>query len=362
MAVGKFFSNWYHRYFSDPQAILLAILLVVIFGVILVMGGMLAPVIAALVIAYLLEGTVQQLERRNIPRLAAVIFVFLVFLAVLVFLVLGLMPVISLQTTEFMGDLPRMINEGHRLLLRLPELYPQLFTSEQISELTAGFRNSMGTFSRNVLSLSLATIPAIITVFVYLILGPLLVFFFLKDKAIIVTWVGQFLPRDHALLTQIWREMDDQIGNYVRGKFYEIFIVGVVTYITFALLGMSYAPLLAVVVGLSVIVPYIGAAVVTIPVALAGYLQMGWSVDFAWIMIAYAVLQALDGNLLVPLLFSEAVNLHPIAIIVAVLVFGGVWGFWGVFFAIPLATLVKALLNVWPRVALVPESEGIDQA
>jgi putative permease len=63
---------------------------------------------------------------------------------------------------------------------------------------------------------------------------------------------------------------------------------------------------------------------------------------------AYLVIQALDGNVLVPLLFSEVVNLHPIAIIVAILVFGGLWGFWGVFFAIPLATLVQAVLKAWP--------------
>ena len=62
----------------------------------------------------------------------------------------------------------------------------------------------------------------------------------------------------------------------------------------------------------------------------------------------YLVIQFLDGNVLVPILFSEAVNLHPVAIIVAILVFGGIWGFWGVFFAIPLATLVKALINIWP--------------
>jgi putative permease len=74
-------------------------------------------------------------------------------------------------------------------------------------------------------------------------------------------------------------------------------------------------------------------------------------------MIAYAIIQALDGNVLVPLLFSEVVNLHPVAIIVAILVFGGWWGFWGVFFAIPLATLVQAILKAWPRVAS-PEQEA----
>jgi len=61
--------------------------------------------------------------------------------------------------------------------------------------------------------------------------------------------------------------------------------------------------------------------------------------------------QALDGNILVPLLFSEVVNLHPVAIILSILIFGGLWGFWGVFFAIPLGTLVNALLIAWPRIS-----------
>ena len=66
-------------------------------------------------------------------------------------------------------------------------------------------------------------------------------------------------------------------------------------------------------------------------------------------LFAYSVIQAIDGVVLVPLLFSEAVNLHPVSIIIAILFFGGLWGFWGVFFAIPLATVVKSVLNAWPK-------------
>ena len=142
--------------------------------------------------------------------------------------------------------------------------------------------------------------------------------------------------------------MDAQIGNYVRGKFNEIIIIGSASYITFVLFDLNYAPLLGLIVGLSVLIPYIGAAVVTLPITLVAYFQWGLTPDFVWLLITYGVIQFLDGNVLVPILFSEAVNLHPVAIIVAILVFGGVWGFLGVFFAIPLATLVKALINVWP--------------
>ena len=103
------------------------------------------------------------------------------------------------------------------------------------------------------------------------------------------------------------------------------------------------------IVGLSVIVPYIGATVVTIPVAAVAFFQWGLGPEFTWLIISYLVIQALDGNVLVPWLFGNVVDIHPIAIIISILVFGGIWGFWGVFFAIPLATLVKAILHAWPR-------------
>ncbi len=125
----------------------------------------------------------------------------------------------------------------------------------------------------------------------------------------------------------------------------EIFVVGTVTYLSFVFFNLNYAVLLGVLVGLSVLVPYIGATIVTIPVVLVGLFQFGPNETFLYLMITYLVIQALDGNLLVPLLFSETNNLHPVAIITAVLFFGGIWGFWGVFFAIPLATLFVAVTD-----------------
>ncbi len=184
---------------------------------------------------------------------------------------------------------------------------------------------------------------------IYLVLVPILVFFFMKDGKLILHWWTSFLPERREVLTEVAYEMEEQIANYVRGKVVEIIVVGVVTYVAFIFLGLRYSALLALMVGLSVVIPYIGAAVVTIPVALIAFFQWGLGSEFLWLMGVYFLIQALDGNVLVPLLFSEAVNLHPVAIILAVLVFGGLWGFWGVFFAIPLATLIKAVMRAWPK-------------
>ncbi len=348
-----FISSWYRRYFTDPQASLLAVLLVVSVIIMFTMGKMLAPLLAAVIIAYLLEGPVQKLQQKT-PRLLAVNICFLLFMAFLMFILIGLMPILMRQISQFFQEVPDMINNGQDLLLRLPEQYPDVISEESVWEFIGTIRGGFSSLGQSVLSVSVASIPALITVIVYLVLVPLMVFFFLKDKPLFLEWLSRFLPAERRLVTQVWNEMDAQIGNYIRGKVYEIIIVGATAYIVFRVFGLNYAYLLALLVGLSVLIPYIGAAVVTLPVALVAYFQWGLGADFSWLLIAYLVLQFLDGNVLVPILFSEAVNLHPIAIIVAILVFGGLWGFWGVFFAIPLATLVKALLDVWPT---TPEKE-----
>jgi putative permease len=143
--------------------------------------------------------------------------------------------------------------------------------------------------------------------------------------------------------------MDIQLSNYVRGKTIEIFIVGIFAAIIFASLGLNYTALLSVLVGLSVLIPYIGAFLVTIPVVIVGLLQFGLNTEFYILVGLYLLLQALDGNLLVPIIFSDAVKLHPVIIILAVFIFGSMFGFWGVFFAIPIATFIKAVWNAWPK-------------
>ena len=203
---------------------------------------------------------------------------------------------------------------------------------------------------------SLSSAVDVFTVLVYLVVVPLLVFFLLKDKTEILEWFRRFVPEDRSLAYSVWKEVDAKMGNYIRGKMLEVVIVGVATFIPLKIMGMNYAATMSLLVGLSVIIPYVGAVAVTIPVAMIAWFQWGASSDFAYLMIAYLVVQFLDGNILVPLLFSEVVKKHPAAVIIAVLFFGGMWGVWGVFFAIPLATLVQAVINSWPSIQKTTEA------
>lgn len=279
----------------------------------------------------------------------SVSLVFTLFMGLLFAFIFLLLPLVWGQLVSLLGELPRMLEKGQALLEALPEKYPELVTDAQIKGWMAAAGNELAQLGQWVLSNSIATITNIVSLLIYLILVPILVFFFLKDREVITQWFSAMLPKQRTLMSKVWWEMDAQIANYIRGKTIEILLVGGSSYVLFALMGLNYAILLAILVGLSVIIPYLGAAVVTVPVAMIAASQWGWTAEFFYLMLGYGIIQALDGNVLVPFLFSEVVNLHPVAIIVAVLFFGGVWGLWGVFFAIPLATLIKAVLNAWPR-------------
>lgn len=340
--------QWYKTRFSDPNLSVLFLLLLFSFAIIYIFGNILTPLFVAIILAYLLDWPVTHLMRFKINRTVATLIVMLVFISIAMFAFLGVLPTIFKQGAAFIRDLPTMLNQGQTYILTLPTQYPEAIDPVTITHLIGTIKNYLLESGGFLLSHSFASLLNIAALLVYAILVPLMMLFMLKDKNQLIESMTRFLPQNRKLAAQVWSEMNGQIMNYIRGKITEILIVGFATYFTFFLMDLRYSALLALLVGLSVLIPYIGAAAVTVPVAVVALFQWGISPDFVYLMIAYGVIQALDGNLIVPILFSEAVNLHPVVIIISVLIFGGLWGFWGVFFAIPLATLVKAVLNAWP--------------
>jgi len=315
------------------------------------LAGLLMPVFAAIVLAYLLEGLIAKLEHRQVPRLIAVCLVFFAFLTALIFIMFILIPIVSEQMVQLVQRIPEIVTSAQTEIMRFPKKHPELISEARIRDMMFSVQQSLLKYGQDLISGSAQSFAGLVAAIIYLFLVPLMVFFFLKDKKTLLNWFVQFLPTDRNLTVRVWQEVDLQIANYIRGKFVEVFILWVASYLTFYLLNLNYAMLLAVLMGVSVVIPYVGATLVTFPVLGVAYVQWGGSQgdEFMYVLIAYSLIQAIDGVMLVPLLFSEAVNLHPIAIIVAILFFGGLWGFWGVFFAIPLATLVKAVLSAWPR-------------
>lgn len=354
----RILGDWISRYFADEEAVVLVLLLVAGIIIFATIGQFLTPFIAALIFAFMLQGAVVRLKQLGLPDIGAVGIAFSLFVGFMVGCFFVLMPLVARQATNLLNQVPGIVSRLQSVILDLPEKYPQLMSEAVIKEISTRLSQESANLAEGALTFLIGALPGAVALLVYLFLVPFLVFFMLRDKDSLLATVGAFFPEDRPVMKRIWAEMNIQSANYIRGKFVEIVVVGGVSYIAFLFLGLDYAALLALLVGLSVIIPYIGATVVTLPVLLVGFFQWGWGSEFIWLMVVYGVIQVLDGNVLVPLLFSEAVNLHPVTIILAVLVFGGIWGFWGVFFAIPLATLVKAMLNAWPRVDDPPPGQG----
>ncbi len=353
----KLVNDFFDRYFHDEESIILVMLLAIGLGILLFLGSILAPLITSIIIAYLMQGLVNILRKYGVSERLAFISVYTIFMGLFIIILVVVLPQVWNQLRRLLTELPNLITEWRSFVMLLPENYPSIFSTTQTNQIINRLGDELATYGQTLVGFSLASLPSVFGWIIFLVLVPILVFFVMKDNQVLISWAENFLPRNRPLMSSIWKEMDQQISNYIRGKAIEILIVGSAAYLLFVVIGINYALLLSVLVGLSVIVPYIGATVVTAPVLAVAFVQWGIGSEFYTVLIGYIILQVVDGNVLVPVIFSEAVNLHPVAIIAAVLFFGGIWGLAGVFFAIPLATFVKAIINSWPsKVASKPEA------
>jgi|TARA_B100000925_G_C21998982_1_gene470322 putative permease len=332
------------RFFSNEESVYFAILLIFSFFFIIFFGNVLLPVIISIVIAFLLNGFMTTLLRFNISQKLSLSITLIVFFGFYLSLFMAL-PSIGTEINNLLQNLPTIVSSFQQTLIEMNNY----FSEEDIDQIFANLSNQISVLLSSALGQLAGTVSLMFNAILYAIMIPLMVFFFLKDKSILLPFASIILPKENGFMQSVFTEMNDQLFNYVTGKFIEMLVVATASYILFASLGLPYAVLIAILVGLSVIIPIFGAILVTIPVVLIGLYEWGLTENFYWLLGFYLLIQVLDGNVLVPILFSTRNNLHPVVIIIAVLFFGGIWGFWGLFFAIPLATFIKAIINSWPE-------------
>ena len=341
-------NSFLKKIFSNEETIVFSFVIFCVFLMMTFFGSVLTPFLISIVVAYLLVGVQKKIESFNISSKWALVITFAIFIVTGAAMLVWLLPILYTQLQAFVLDVPELFNNFLEFVSTLPAKFPELVTSEQITVFFQAVSSELSSITQNIVKSSIAGIQSTITILLYIILFPILVFFFLFDRKNIMEGLSKLVPGNREMFSNIWTEMDMQLSNYVRGKTTEIFVVGLCAAIIFSLVGLKYSALLSVLVGLSVVIPYVGAFLVTVPVVIVGLLQFGLTSEFYILITLYLLLQILDGNLLVPIIFSDAVKLHPVAIILAVFIFGSMFGFWGVFFAIPMATFIKAVWNAWP--------------
>ena len=340
--------HWFNRYFSHPEAVALVVIFTLSMFIFKIIGNILAPIMISIVIAYLLTGGVEFLVKFRCPRKVAVASMFVLFVTFLLLVLFWVLPILWNEIIKFAAEIPNLLNRSQELALRIHNMFPTIISVKTIESSISMLVNQLMGMGKYLLTFSLVSLISVATTLVYLVLVPLLVFFLLKDGKDVINWIAKLLPEKHHRLAKLWNELKVKIRCYVNGKLLEIVVIALVSIIVFRILGLRYAILLGCLSGLSVLVPYVGIISVTIPITVVGIMQWGFEGQFFHLLIVHAVINFLDANLLVPLLFSGIMSLHPLAIILAVFIFGSLFGFWGVFFAIPLMTMANLVRESWP--------------
>ncbi len=330
----------------DPQVAVLWLLGLVLVGLLLFLGQALAPFLAAVILAYMLEAMVRRLTKQRVPRWLAVIIVFCFFMTALVGLFLWLIPLVIRQLSALVEALPAIASAVERLLTELHTRYGSQIDSHYIEELIPRLTLEVEGLARRIISHSLTYLPGLFSIFLYLFLVPLLVLLFLKDKERILCWLSQFVPTHRELFIKILQDIDAQMGRFFMGKFWEMTIISGASVGVFLLFNLRFAVLMGLLSGVSVLIPYLGVMLATIPIAVVALFQWGLGVGFWKVFLAYVIIQLIDGNLLAPLLVGQMIHIHAAGIIFAVLVCAQLWGFWGIVFAFPVAIIVKSILDL----------------
>lgn len=256
----------------------------------------------------------------------------------------------------------RIARELNDIVIKLPEPLPSMVTLDMLERTVSNLRQ--GATKQIATLMSTQLMPSVVNAFtwlVYLIVVPIFTFLMLYNKHELQNTARLFLlPNNQQLMRKFWPSMHQQIAGYIRGKLLHIIIISIANTLAFMALGVNYALLLGVGVGLSVVIPYVGAVIIAVPVVLVAIFQFGFSTELMWVLIIYTVIQLLDSNILTPMLFAKAMSLDAFSILAAIMIFGGLWGFWGVFFAIPLATFIKTLITRWPNADTQQPSAAAD--
>lgn len=307
----------------------------------------LVPFLIGLVIAYVLHPIVHALERRRVPRLIAVLLIYLSFVLIVTVGLINAIPIFSRQLVELSDDLPRLTRwyhtwmsewEAHKYFL--PDsvssgvdrviIQSQDHLSHRIAQLVNNARNTLGKM------LAYAVVPFI-------------AFYLLKDmKEINKAGLAIIPPAYRKKTLAVMRDVNDSLGKYIHGQMTVALIVGVLAYIGYWLIGMPYPFVLASFVCLTNIIPYLGPIIGATPAIIVAL-----TISTKMVLLVLAVnivIQTMEGNILSPNIVGRSLHLHPLLIIFALLTGEALGGIVGLIVAVPVLAVCKVVIS---RIALL---------
>jgi|CXWL01.1.fsa_nt_gi predicted PurR-regulated permease PerM len=336
---------------ADPRLWAWLAIALVIGSLVYVLSPILAPFLAGAILAYVLNPLVGRLTGRYLPRVVAVVLVLLLVLAVVVALALVILPLLVKEMRMMSEQLPAFLAWVNQTLAPwLKEKFAIEFQLdiETVKQLAGGFLASNQDMVAGLLgSLRIGGL-ALLAFLVNVLLIPVVLFFLLRDWNLLVARVDAMIPRHlHKKARGILAEIDEVLAEFLRGQMIVMLVMSVFYATALWATGLEFALPIGVITGLLVIIPYVGSFTGILLGIIAAAMQFGTLAGVAWVALAFAIGQALEGMAVTPLLVGERIGLHPVAVIFALLAFGQVFGFFGVLLALPAsAALLVALRHL----------------
>ncbi|HZG56408.1 AI-2E family transporter [Paenibacillus sp.] len=337
----KWFAGLVYALLSLGVIYMLMLIGPVFAGLFAFLKAVLVPFIVALILSYVLNPIVGALHHRKVPRTVAVLLIYAVFVLAVMVVLMNVIPMFVTQLTELNEHLPEFTMRAQSLIIDLnrndflPEsvrmgINNALYEAEQqLAEWTSRAIGRLG-----------STVGAMFAAF----LVPFLAFYMLKDFQVIEKTVLTLVPEKHKRSTvRLVSDIDKALGNYIRGQFIVCVIIGVFAYIGYWLIGVPYPLLLAAIVGLFNIIPYVGPFFGAAPA-----IVVASTVSLKMVLLVIAVnfaCQILEGNVVSPQVVGRSLHMHPMLIIFALLVGGELGGIVGLILAVPLFAVAKVVFH-----------------
>lgn len=306
--------------------------------------------LSSFVLAYLLDPLVVYLEQKKLKRIYGITILYVILCLLSVFIVIYLLPLVSSRWDSLVKNLPFYLHQAKELVSRMKQSLAASPSGSEwgwlLESITAKFESLSGKIGSGFYSAASRVAFNIFNV----ILAPILVFFMLLYKHDAINSIKVWLPlrhRDHLL--EVGREINASIGGYLRGQLIVSFIVAIFSTIALYLMEIDYPLLNGIFAGLASILPFIGVILATLPPLFFAYIEFQNGVILLKVLGVFSVIYFLEGYLIKPLVFKEAMNLNPLLTIIVVMAFGELMGFWGILLAIPIAAGMKIFSVHWRR-------------
>lgn len=310
---------------------------IVFLAILWFLGDVLLPFVLAGAIAYCLDPIADRLERLGLSRMLATIVITIFAIVLFTVLVLLVVPTLVRQAEDLAAVAPQLLQSIQTFLTeRFPDLLDEGSTLRQsLSDLGETLRARGAEFFNQIVSGALGIINVVLLV----VLVPVITFYLLLDWDNLVAKIDSLLPRDHApVIRRLATQIDGTLASFIRGQGTVCLILGTYYAAGLMLVGLQFGLVVGFVAGLITFIPYVGAVV-------GGVLAVGLALfqfwgEWWWIAVVAGIFglgQFIEGNILTPYLVGTSVGLHPVWLIFALSVFGGLFGFVGMLVAVPLA-------------------------